>query len=299
MDRRVGQRADGLRLAGAQGRGHQTAQERSRSRGVLGATPVAGSDRRRGVIRTAHQRSRFHVARSPFVALAAELVEFLGRDVAHDRQMPGRGPQILSERQNVHRVRAGRASQPALPRCSRPAPASGRTWWGCRAHTAWRRPAVERAFVARAQADLAVSRGTVSVLWLRRPAPLRGRCPWRRLPWKSGIRTSTPQPGMRSRMARMVSANSSAPPSLRSSRLTLVITAKLQPHGGHGFGYAARLVVIDRQRSAFLHRAKAAAPGADVAQDHERGGAVVPALAHVGTGGAFANRVQPQRPMRS
>ena len=50
-----------------------------------------------------------------------------------------------------------------------------------------------------------------------------------RLPWKSGISTSTPHPGTRSRMARMVSANSSAPPSSRSSRFTLVMTANFSP----------------------------------------------------------------------
>ena len=65
-----------------------------------------------------------------------------------------------------------------------------------------------------------------------------------------------------------------------------------QTHGGDGFGDAARLVVIHRQRRAFLHGAEAAAARADVAQNHERGGAVVPAFAHVGAGGAFADGVQ-------
>ena len=35
-----------------------------------------------------------------------------------------------------------------------------------------------------------------------------------------------------------------------------------------------------------------AVPGTDVAQNHEGGGAVLPAFAHVGTAGAFADGVQ-------
>ena len=67
-----------------------------------------------------------------------------------------------------------------------------------------------------------------------------------------------------------------------------------QTHDGDGFGDAARLIVIDRQRSALLHRAESAAARADVAEDHERGGAAVPALADVGAGGALADRMQLQ-----
>ena len=105
-----------------------------------------------------------------------------------------------------------------------------------------------------------------------------------------------PQPGTRSRMARMVRANSSAPPSARSSRLTLVIDREFQAHGFDSGGHALRLIVIHRQRRAFLDRAESAAARAHVAQDHEGGGAVVPAFAHVGASRALANRVQPQPP---
>ena len=92
----------------------------------------------------------------------------------------------------------------------------------------------------------------------------------------------------------MASANNSAPPSFRSSRFTLVITANFSPMAATASATRARLVVIHRQRRAFLHRAEPAAPRAHVAQDHERGRAMVPALAHVGAGGALADRVQPQ-----
>jgi hypothetical protein len=50
-----------------------------------------------------------------------------------------------------------------------------------------------------------------------------------RSPLKSGVRTSTAQPGIWSRISRMVSAKMKAPPSFSSSRLTLVMTACLRP----------------------------------------------------------------------
>ena len=67
-----------------------------------------------------------------------------------------------------------------------------------------------------------------------------------------------------------------------------------QAHGGAGFRYTARLVEIDRERRAFLHGAESAAPRADVAENHERSGAAIPAFAHVGTSRALAYRVQTQ-----
>ena len=67
-----------------------------------------------------------------------------------------------------------------------------------------------------------------------------------------------------------------------------------QSHGRRGFGHAVRLVVIHRQGRAFFHRAEAAAARAHIPQNHESGRAMVPALAHIGTSRAFANRVQAQ-----
>jgi hypothetical protein len=67
-----------------------------------------------------------------------------------------------------------------------------------------------------------------------------------------------------------------------------------EAEGGGGFGDAAGLVVIDREGRAFLHGAEAAAAGADVAQNHESGGAAAPALADVGAGGALADGVEAQ-----
>jgi hypothetical protein len=73
-------------------------------------------------------------------------------------------------------------------------------------------------------------RGMVSTLWLR----ISGRsssttCSASQFPRKSGIRTSTVQPGCSFRIRRIVSAKIGAPPSFRSSRFTLVTTAWRSP----------------------------------------------------------------------
>ena len=92
----------------------------------------------------------------------------------------------------------------------------------------------------------------------------------------------------------MVSAKTRAPPRLSSSRLTLVTTANFRRELLNRLRYATRLVKIDGLRTAFGYGAKATAAGAQVPQQHECGGAMVPALANVGTVGRLANRVQLQ-----
>ena len=67
-----------------------------------------------------------------------------------------------------------------------------------------------------------------------------------------------------------------------------------QAHALHGLGQADRLQRVERLRRAVRHRAVGAVPGADVAQDHEGGGLVLPALADVGAARLFAHGVQPQ-----
>ena len=69
---------------------------------------------------------------------------------------------------------------------------------------------------------------------------------------------------------------------------------KLQPQFLHRFGDPARLFKIDRLRAAFRYGAEAAAPGAQIAQQHEGRGAMVPALADVGTMRRLADGVQLQ-----
>src|SRR5262249_22079750 len=59
-----------------------------------------------------------------------------------------------------------------------------------------------------------------------------------------------------------------------------------------GLGDAASLIEIDRLRTSLGHSAEAAATGAEIPQQHERRGVMVPALADVGAVRGFANRVQ-------
>lgn len=69
-----------------------------------------------------------------------------------------------------------------------------------------------------------------------------------------------------------------------------------QTHSRDSFGDAERLFFIGRTgRSSAGHGAKSAGARADISQNHEGGGAVVPAFAHVGAAGAFANGVEIER----
>src|SRR5579883_1035722 len=89
-------------------------------------------------------------------------------------------------------------------------------------------------------------------------------------PLKSGMRTSTLQPGTRARMSRIVRANIPAPPSRRSSLSTDVQLGR-EPVGDGAVGAVAR---------------------ADVPQDEEGGGPAFPAVADVGAAGLLAHRVE-------
>ena len=93
-------------------------------------------------------------------------------------------------------------------------------------------------------------------------------------------------------MARIVSANSSAPPSLRSSRLTLVMTAYRQPQCCASFGYTPGFIVIGLEGSAFLNGAESAAPRTHIAENHERGRPAIPAFADIRAGSALADCMQ-------
>src|SRR5215212_4927969 len=89
-------------------------------------------------------------------------------------------------------------------------------------------------------------------------------------PLKSGVRTSTAQPGTWARISRMVAAKIAAPPSSSS----------------------ARFIDVELRRLAGENGAEAAGAGADVAQDHEGRGAVVPALADVRAARLLADGVE-------
>ena len=68
----------------------------------------------------------------------------------------------------------------------------------------------------------------------------------------------------------------------------------VEAHGAHRLRDAAGLVVVEPGGPAGLDGAEPARPGADVAQDHDRRGALVPALAHVGADRLLADRVEVQ-----
>src|SRR5262249_1495911 len=67
----------------------------------------------------------------------------------------------------------------------------------------------------------------------------------------------------------------------------------LQAQQRNRFGDPLRFGSIEDLGLPRLHRAEAAAPGADVSKDHERGGAVVPALPHVRASRLLTDRMQP------
>ena len=68
----------------------------------------------------------------------------------------------------------------------------------------------------------------------------------------------------------------------------------LEPHLGDRLGEAHRLVRVERGGGPVGHGAVGAIPRADVAQDHERGGVVLPALPDVGAVGFLADGVKLQ-----
>ena len=68
----------------------------------------------------------------------------------------------------------------------------------------------------------------------------------------------------------------------------------LQAQSGDRLGDAARLVIVEPGRAARLDVAEAAGAGAGVAQDHDRGGALVPALPDVRAVGLLADGVEVQ-----
>ena len=99
--------------------------------------------------------------------------------------------------------------------------------------------------------------------------------------------------GQRARvMSRMVSAKMPAPPSGRSSRSTEVITTYFSAIFATASPTRARLVDVERRRPAVRDRAVGARARADVAEDHERRGAVVPAFADVRAARVLADGVE-------
>ena len=68
----------------------------------------------------------------------------------------------------------------------------------------------------------------------------------------------------------------------------------LEPQRGHGLSYAAGLFPVDGFGTPLGNGTKSAAARADIAQQHERRGLMIPALANVRALCRFTNRVQAQ-----
>src|SRR6185437_13749122 len=66
----------------------------------------------------------------------------------------------------------------------------------------------------------------------------------------------------------------------------------LQAECGDSFSHATAFIPVDGARLALGHGTKAAAPGADISQQHESCSTVIPALADVGALSRLAHRVQ-------
>ena len=128
----------------------------------------------------------------------------------------------------------------------------------------------------------------------RRGARRRSRSSASGSPLQSGISTSTDTPGVRARMARIVAANSAAPPSGRSSRATAVTTAKRRPMRSTASATRVGLARVGRLGVAGVDEAEAAGPRAALAVDHEGGGAVGPALGQVRAARLLAHRDEPE-----
>ena len=113
--------------------------------------------------------------------------------------------------------------------------------------------------------------------------------------------TSIVVAGMRARTAAIVAANPAAPPSAHVVARDARDHRVLEPERRDRVRDARRLVRVDGQRLAGVDEAEPARTRAAVTEDHERRGAVGPALVDVRAAGFLAHRVQlepPHQPLR-
>ena len=137
------------------------------------------------------------------------------------------------------------------------------------------------------------TRRTVSMLWLRTSGPaLTTAASASRSPEKSGIRTSTLHVG--ASPADLVDGEREH--TCAAVRQVIAVyrgnDCVAQAHVCHGAGKPERFGCVERAGPAGLHVAVRARPRARVPQDHERGGAALPAIADVRAGRLFAHGVQ-------
>ena len=113
-----------------------------------------------------------------------------------------------------------------------------------------------------------------------------------RLPLKSGVSTSTITPGMAARRARIVSAKCPASFVRQFVPRNRSYYDVFEAHLFRRFRHAARLIAIKFQRAPDFDGAKAAIPGANIAEYHKRRRLFRPAFPDIGTASAFAHSMQ-------
>ena len=251
-----------------------------------------------GVIGRAHQRAGLHVPEAHLLARPLVFCEFL----ADARNAPpADAPASAAGIAPASRCVAPwlRISAIASSTSSRVSPRPEhhpRLHRHVRSHLSGTPQQFQRTLIDRARADLPVQpRHCLQVVVQNvRPRLDHRLAAPSQSPRKSGIRTSTLQPGTRSGESPRWCAQRS-PSRRRADRRDSPRSPRhsADPISPHGLRHPLWLVLVRRaQRTPRWHRAKSARARADVPQDHERGRAVLPALALVGTPRALAHGVQ-------
>ncbi len=115
-------------------------------------------------------------------------------------------------------------------------------------------------------------------------------------PLKSGISTSTDVSGRRRLISMTHAAKASAPPFGKIVTVHRSDHHVLEPHALDSLGEASGLERIESGGGPMGDSAIGAVSGAHVAQDHERGGLVLPTLPDVRTAGFLAHGVEAELP---
>src|SRR5579862_4415764 len=240
----------------------------------------------------------FYVLEAHWLACALEFGEFVGVDEALDWQMLGRGLQILAEGEDVRALRGdffhgGEYLVARFAEAEHHAGFCGQAW----RHFTCAAQELKRALVDGAFADAAVeARHGFHVVIQHVGARRHHR--FQRGPVAAKIWDEHFHPAAGDAFANLrdgVGENCGA-----AVGLIVAIHRSddrvAQAHALDGFGDALRLVFLRRaQRLATWYGAKAAGARANIAEDHEGGGAMLPAFAHVGAARAFADGVEVKR----
>lgn len=247
-----------------------------------------------GVIATADERAGFDVAEAEMFAVALEFGEFLEGNIANDGKVLEAGAEVLAEGEDVDEVFSQQGHGmahflEAFAEAEHEAALGGDfrvTELGMAEH-------IEAALKAGAEADLFVEAGHgFGVVIEDVGAGIEDDVHRRMGALKIGNEDFDAAAGNAVADGVDGGGKQGGP----AVGLVIAIDAgddgEAEAHAGDGFGDAVGFVVIDGERGALLDGAEAAAAGAEVAEDHEGGGAAVPAVADVGTGGAFADGVQ-------